>query len=480
MRLWEAIPGAARRLACHNAPHPRSLEDSELRPCLASLLALTTLVVVAARPAQAAPYPASPELKAKAACVVDGESGQVLLDMAAHERRAMASTTKIMTSLLAVESGRLDEYVPISRNAAMVGEASISLKPGERITLRELTYGVLLSSGNDASTAVAEFLGGGTVAGFVVKMNERVRAMGLRDTHFANPHGLPGGNHYSSAYDLSMMLREASRLPQWRSIAEARWHTVSHPSRPEGRLLRNHNKTLWDYPGAGPGKTGFTNAAGRCFVGSARQNGREVFECVLASGDLWGDTHKLLTFGLSQFETVTLAKQGEVVGSVPVRAGYNRSVEVVAPGDVRVSVPKGTANGAMLQQDVQLPEELPAPVDDRQAVGQLIVRQDARVLMSMPLVAAQAVPLASGAWVNLGAWVFPGSLAFAALGLVRWRELRRRARLRRRAQRLPGRKHSPLVAPRAQQVRAVAPQDDARWAAVGAPQRLKRPQRRPN
>lgn len=455
-----------------------------LRPLLAPLLACTALVAVAARPAQAAPYPTAPELKAKAACVIDGESGQVLLDMAAHERRPMASTTKIMTSLMAVESGKLDEYVPISRNAAMVGEASIALKPGERLTLRQLTYGVLLSSGNDASTAVAEYLGGGTVAGFVAKMNERAAAMGLRDTHFANPHGLPGGNHYSSAYDLAVMLREAAHIPAWRAIAESRWRTIPHHTKPEGRLLRNHNKTLWEFPGAGPGKTGFTNAAGRCFVGSARQNGREVFECVLASGDLWGDTHKLLNFGLANFETVTLAKAGEVVGTVPVRAGYNRAVEVVAPGDVRVCVPKGTATSAQLQQDVQLPEEVPAPVEDRQAVGQLVVRQDARVLMAMPLVAAQAVPLATGAWVNLGAWVFPGSLAFAAFGLVRWRELRRRARLRRRAQRMPGRKHSPLLAPRSGSLKPLAGpypssvEEDLRAGRPAGNKRLKR-QRRP-
>lgn len=371
-------------------------------------------------------YPAPPGIKAAAAVVLDGDSGQVLFERNAHVRRAPASTTKIMTSLLAVESGRLDEYVTISKRAASIGESTIYLKEGERLTLRHLTYGVLLSSGNDASTAVAEFLGGGSEARFIEMMNARAESLGMKDTHFSNPHGLPGDNHYSSAYDLSVLLREATRNSAWNQIAETKWKRIPGFGKADGRTLRNHNKTLWNYPYATGGKTGFTNAAGRCFVGSAKRGDRRVIQTVLASADLWSETHALLSYGLNQFENVALAKEGEIVGTVPIHAGNSRVVEVIAPHDVSVSVPKGQADRIALQQVWQLPDALVAPVNVRQPVGKLIVRQGDRVLQNVPLVAAASVAVAVTPWETLSAWFFPGMLTASLLSLWRFKGLRRR------------------------------------------------------
>ena len=274
-------------------------------------------------------------VSAASAIVIDGDSGQVLWQKNAHQRRAMASTTKIMTGLLAIESGRLDETVTISKRAASIGEASIFLKEGEKLTLRELTYGVLLSSGNDASTAVAEFLAGSEPK-FVELMNQRAQELGLKNTNFTNPHGLPAENHYSTAYDMAMLLRVASANPAWSQIAETKWKKISMMGKPEGRTLRNHNKLLWNVPHATGGKTGYTNAAGRCFIGSARKNGRFVIQSAMYAPDLWADCEKMLAWGLDNFENVVVAKKGEIVGTVPITAGYNRMVEVVAPRDVTV------------------------------------------------------------------------------------------------------------------------------------------------
>ena len=371
-------------------------------------------------------YPAPPGIKAAAAVVLDGDSGQILFERNARARRAPASTTKIMTGLLAVESGRLDEYVTISKRAASIGESTIYLKEGERLTLRQLTYGVLLSSGNDASTAVAEFLGGGSESRFIEMMNARAQSLGMKDTHFNNPHGLPGENHYSSAYDLSLLLREATRNPVWNEIAETKWKKIPGFGKAEGRTLRNHNKTLWNYPHATGGKTGFTNAAGRCFVGSAKRGDHRVIQTVLASADLWKETHALLSYGLDHFENVAVAKEGEIVGTVPIHGGSSRVVEVIAPRDVMVSVPRGQAERIALQQVWQLPDALVAPVSVRQPVGQLIVRQGERVLQNVPLVAASAVAVAATPWDTLTSWFFPGMLTASLLSLWRFKGLRRR------------------------------------------------------
>ena len=380
-----------------------------------------------------------------AAVVIDADSGQVLFERNAHAHRAPASTTKIMTSLLAVESGKLDEYVTISRRAAQVGEASIYLKEGERLKLRELLYGVLLSSGNDASTAVAEFLGGGDEGKFVDMMNKRAQELGLKDTHFSNPHGLPAENHYSSAYDLAMLLRTAEKLPDWNGIAETKVKRIPFQGKIDGRTLKSHNKMLWLYPYALGGKTGYTVAAGRCFVGSARKNGRMAVEAALNSQDLWVDTQSLMAYGLDNFENVVVAKKGEVVGTIPIQSGYNRVVEVIAPRDVTVCLPKGSSDKSNLQQVWQLPDELTAPIDENQPVGQLIVRQGERVLQTVPLVAAQAVPVAASPWENISSWFLPGALAASMVSLFRLQEVRRRRRAKKRARRLPTKAINPLA-----------------------------------
>lgn len=405
--------------------------------------ALATMSVAA--PALAAPvYPPAPSIKAAAAVVIDADSGQVLYEHNAHAHRAPASTTKIMTSMLAVESGRLDEYVTVSKRAASVGEATIFLKEGERLKLRDLLYGVLLSSGNDASTAVAEFLGNGDIGKFVDMMNKRAQELGLKDTHFSNPHGLPAENHYSCAYDLALLLRAAERLPEWDAIAQTKVKKIPYEGKPDGRVLKSHNKMLWLYPYAMGGKTGYTNAAGRCFVGSARKNGRTIVEAALAAPDLWEDTQTLMSYGIDNFENVVVAKKGEVVGTVPIQSGYNRVVEVIAPRDVTVCLPRGSADKANLQQVWQLPDELTAPIDENQPVGQLIVRQGDKVLQTVPLVAAQAVPVAASPWENMSSWFLPGALAASVLSLFRLQEVRRRRRAKKRTRRLPARSINPL------------------------------------
>jgi D-alanyl-D-alanine carboxypeptidase len=243
-----------------------------------------------------------------------------------------------------------------------------------------------------------------------------------------------------------MLLRTATRLPDWNAIAETKVKKIPFQGKPDGRTLKSHNKMLWTYPYATGGKTGYTVAAGRCFVGSARKNGRMIVEAALATPNLWEDTQALMSFGLEQFENVVVAKKGEVVGTVPIQSGYNRVVEVIAPRDVSVCLPRGAADKNSLQQVWQLPDELVAPIDENQPVGQLIVRQGDRVLQTVPLVAAQAVPVAASPWENISSWFLPGAVAASVLSLFRLQEVRRRRRAKKRTRRLPAKALNSLYA----------------------------------
>lgn len=404
---------------------------------LLAATAVGLMTCLAPLAAQAEPYPAPPSVKATTACVIDADSGQMLWGYNEHARRPMASTTKIMTALLACESGKLDDVVTASKKAASIGEASIYLQPGEKLTLRQLLYGVLLASGNDAAYAVAEYLGGGDVNKFIDMMNQRAQELGLKDTHYASPNGLPCPDHYSSAYDLCELLRVARQNPEWETIATTKFKHLPYCGKPNGRLLRNHNHLLWTYPYAGGGKLGFTNAAGLCFVGSANKGDRHVVETVMADPACWADSQKLLSYGLDDFDKVVVARRGEVVGTVPIQSGYNRVVEVVAPHDVSVTLPRGTAEQTSLQQVWQLPDQMNAPVSQNQQVGQLVVRDGDQVLTKVPLVAAEAVPVAASPWAHISSWFFPGMLAASLLSLLRLQGVRRR-RKRRRLRRVPG------------------------------------------
>jgi D-alanyl-D-alanine carboxypeptidase (penicillin-binding protein 5/6) len=162
-----------------------------------------------------------------------------------------------------------------------------------------------------------------------------------------------------------------------------------------------------------------------------------VVQSVMAAPDLWADAQKLLAYGVDNFENVLVARKGEVVGTVPIQAGYNRVVEVISPRDVTVCLPRGAVESANLQQVWQLPDELTAPVNENQPVGQLIVRQGDKVLTTVPLVAAQAVPVAATPWEHISSWFFPGMLAASVLSLFRLQEVRKQKKVRRRVRKMP-------------------------------------------
>ena len=245
-----------------------------------------------------------PAITAQAGVVVDGETGRVLYDLGAHQRRAPASTTKIMTALLAIEHGGLDDTVISDVDGStMVGSSVMGLRPGLPITVRDLLYGLMLPSGNDAALVLAEH-DDGSVAAFVDEMNRKAADLGLKDTHFANPHGLDAPEHYSSAYDLARLARVAMASPEFAQIVSTQWWHLAPPSDYD---LHNGNSLLATYRGADGVKIGWTEAAGWTLVASATRGGRRLFAVVLDSADRDADAAALLDWAFGSYQWVRLA-----------------------------------------------------------------------------------------------------------------------------------------------------------------------------
>ena len=237
----------------------------------------------------------APNVKAPAAIVMDAGTGRVLWAKREHMRRPIASTTKIMTALVAMEHLRPNEIVRVTRKASRVpyGEG---LKAGERVPAWKLYYGLLLASANDTAVALAE-AAGGTRERFLKLMNEKARALGLRHTHYRSASGLIDEGNYSTVRDLAMLTRHALRVPRFREIVATKLKRVWWKPPVWAKLYENHNKLLWRYAGADGVKTGWTRAAGPCLVASATRNGIQLITVVLDSPDHYRDTIHLLDYG---------------------------------------------------------------------------------------------------------------------------------------------------------------------------------------
>lgn len=378
--------------------------------------------------------PPPPAITARAAVLIDGDTGQILYSRNAHQHLPQASTTKLMTALVAVEQGRLNTLVTIASRSAETAGSSMYLETGEKLSLEQLLYGLLLVSGNDAADAIATEIGGST-EGFVQRMNARAAAMGLKDTHYANPHGLPDPAHYSSAADLATIARIALANSAVARIADTRTLDLPGNNRIEKRHLVNHNKLLGWFPGAWGGKTGYTAVAGRCFVGSARRDGRYVIEAILDSTHLWQDAASLLNYGIDAFQTTQVGAPNATFGSVTIRDGEALTVAAILRRAALVTLPAQEATTALTNR-VELNDGVDAPVRLGERVGRLIISKEGRDIATFPLISSASVERAPSLLERLaGATVWFLSGGFLSLGLfslLRFRQLRRRAKMRAR------------------------------------------------
>ena len=265
-------------------------------------------------------------VSARRAYAVDAVSGRVLYEKNPTERSLIASTTKIMTALIVCEQCNVLDRMRIPKEAVGIEGSSMYLKEGEILTLQELLYGMMLSSGNDAAVALAIYCGG-TVEGFAALMNDKARSLGLTGTHFENPNGLDSPGHYSTAKDLGTLAAYAMENPIFYKTVSAKNVKVGD------RYLTNHNKLLWRVAGADGVKTGFTKAAGRILVSSASRMGRRVICVTMNDPDDWNDHCALLNRSFSDYQICPVVVKGQCVGTLEVLGGENSRVEVLAAED---------------------------------------------------------------------------------------------------------------------------------------------------
>lgn len=284
---------------------------------------------------------ASPSIStnAYATALIDVQSGRMLYSVNGDVETRIASLTKIMTAIVAIEQGNLSDKVKVSSRAAGKEGSSIYLRAGEEITLNNLLYGLMLRSGNDAATAIAEHVGG-SEAGFVFLMNQKAAELGLSNTQFRNPHGLDEEGHYSSANDLAVLTAYALKNKIFAEIVKTEYKQAPNPNERWNYSWRNKNKMLRMYEGADGVKTGYTKKAFRCLVSSATRNGQQLVAVTLNDGDDWRDHRNMLDWGFKHYPHSKLATGHETVAgsSLVYGANYNYPLEKEELDKVQASV----------------------------------------------------------------------------------------------------------------------------------------------
>ena len=319
-------------------------------------------------------------VSASCAVLMCADTGEVLYSKNPHEKRSMASTTKIMTALLAVREATPEREITVTKEMVSVEGTSMGLLPGDKVSLRELVYGMLLSSGNDAANTVACVLGG-SPEGFAVMMNEQADHIGMEDTNFVTASGLDSEGHYSTAYDMALLASECIKDPLFREVCSSRTAKLSYGNPPYSRTLSNHNRLLWSCEGVIGVKTGFTRKSGRCLVSAAERDGVTLVAVTLNAPDDWNDHIRMLEYG---FDTVE-AERYEFDASayeVSVYGGTSDYVPVHA-----TEAPVLVKQSRIYETVVLMSPYVYAPVNKGQILGKVLIRYGGKTVAEIPLAA---------------------------------------------------------------------------------------------
>ncbi|MEO8476928.1 MAG: D-alanyl-D-alanine carboxypeptidase family protein [Actinomycetota bacterium] len=360
-----------------------------------------------------------PTIGAAGALLADLDTRQAMFAKSADVRRPVASLTKVMTALLVLERLQLDDVVVVSPAAVFAGDdygssSSLGLRPGERQTVRDLVYALLLQSSNDAAEALSIEVSG-SVDSFVGLMNRRAHALGMRDTRFFSPHGLDDRGH-STARDLLTLIEAAYDTQGFAPIVATKFHRIPAPSGP-ARIVQNRNVLLWLYPGAIGAKTGLTFGAGFCVIAVAEREGRRLVSIVLDGGaEPFSDAATLLDYGFDGFSEHVFLREGDLVGDVAIRGG---TVPVVAGAEVAALVPTRLLDGIVPTLSVAPKAAYPPPVGAR--MGTVAVTAHGVTFGSAPLLATRVAlppPPDGGSWWSRAASAVGGAVLEVAAGLV--------------------------------------------------------------
>ncbi|MBM6619952.1 D-alanyl-D-alanine carboxypeptidase family protein [Bacillus suaedaesalsae] len=337
---------------------------------------------------------------AKSAILIERDTGTVLYDKNSNEKLPPASMTKIMTMILimeAIDKGNLmlDEKVRTSEYAASMGGSQIFLEPGEEMTVEQMLKGIAIASGNDASVAMAERIAG-SEENFVKMMNEKVKELDLKDTHFVNPTGLPAKDHYSTAHDMALMAKELLKYEMITKFTSL-YEDYLREGTDKKFWLVNTNRLVKFYPGVDGLKTGYTSEAKYCLTATAKKDNMRVIAVVMGAStpkDRNAQVTKMLDYAFSQYKTHPMLERSAVVSKVKVSKGATKTVDAVTSESISILTKKGEAVDDVTQEIV-LKEDLKAPVKKGDEIGQLILKKDDKVMIDSKLVAAKDVEMAS-------------------------------------------------------------------------------------
>lgn len=328
-----------------------------------------------------------PSLSAESAILIEYSTGRVIGEKNPDKTMPMASTTKIMTALVAIENSDISTPVSISKEAVGIEGSSIYLYEGEKLSMENLLYAMLLESANDAAAAIAINIAG-SIEAFADMMNEKAADLGLTSTHFANPHGLDDPEHYTTARELAIIARAAMQNEVFKTIVSTYKTTIPLNETEGVRLLINHNKMLKGYSGAIGIKTGYTKKSGRCLVSAAEKDGVELICVTLNAPNDWQDHKAMLDHGFSIFESRLLCDEGEFRRIQPIIGGMEDYVVLENRECLRVTVPKGSP---AVKETVELFPFSYAPVQSGEIMGRLTYSIDGKVIAETPIYATYTV-----------------------------------------------------------------------------------------
>ena len=332
------------------------------------------------------------EIPAGGAILIEAGTGRVLYEKDADVPLPMASTTKVMTALLAIERGGLDEIVTVPDCAYGVEGSSMYLNRGERILLRDLLYGLMLTSGNDAAVAIAVHIAG-SVEDFAGLMNARAAELGCENTHFVTPNGLHDEAHYTAARDLAAISAAAMELSEFAAIVNTEYYETTSGDRV--RTLKNKNKTLWQYDGGCGVKTGYTKAAGKCLVFSAKRGDTLLIGVLLKARDMWKSAFELLDYGFALVKTERLLVSGQRVATASVSGGVKKELAAAVKDDILYPIRRDGSDEIALA--VKLLDAIEAPVAARTVIGSITLYVNGEDVATTALTAAESIAKRRGA-----------------------------------------------------------------------------------
>ena len=337
-----------------------------------------------------------PVLNSKSAIIFDRTSKKIIFEKNANEKRAMASTTKIMTAILTIEKGNLEEIVEVSQKAASIHGSRLGLKKGDKIKLEDLLYGLLLKSGNDAAMQIAISISG-SIENFAEMMNEKAEELGLKNTHFVTPHGLDNSNHYTTAYELAILTDYALNIPEFAKIVNTKQYTIQINSTPV--LITNTNELLGNLNGVNGVKTGFTNLAGRCLVTSCVRDNWQIITIVLGADSKKSrtkDSISLIEYNYKNFTRINIKERIKKVFA-DWKESNEKNIDIIKGKKCNIETdmnytydfelyPVHKEEEKNITIQIECKDKLEAPIKDKLEIGKIHVIHDSKEIMSIPII----------------------------------------------------------------------------------------------